>query len=104
MLFIYRRDSANVLRELDDESYRNCRKNIINIILATDMKNHFESISLFRVRRSAPDFDFSVNKDDLWYVVSRRRKAVIGSRLLEFKLHLSSLRKDPSTCRMWNHS
>ncbi|KFH07042.1 3'5'-cyclic nucleotide phosphodiesterase domain-containing protein [Toxoplasma gondii VAND] len=44
------------------------RSLIIDLILATDMKNHFETVSRFRVRRNALDFDLS-SEEDFWFAV-----------------------------------
>lgn len=41
------------------------RSYIIELILSTDMKHHFEIISKFRIRRENEDFDYIKNSDDL---------------------------------------
>lgn len=40
---------------------------MISLILATDMRHHFEAVSLFRIRRHAPDFDLLRKSEDAWY-------------------------------------
>ncbi|KAL8445456.1 hypothetical protein Emed_005599 [Eimeria media] len=49
------------------QEYLTVRSQIIELILATDMKGHFETVSRFRVRRSAPDFDL-FSEEDFWFL------------------------------------
>lgn len=60
--------SANIFNSLMPDTFRIVRSHIIELILATDMKSHFENISRFRIRRAAEDFDSQQNADDLWWV------------------------------------
>lgn len=39
------------------------------LILATDMSQHFEGVSRFRLRRQSPDFNIFANLEDWWYEV-----------------------------------
>eukprot|EP01069_Polyplicarium_translucidae_P004695 Polyplicarium_translucidae@DN2637_c0_g1_i5.p1 len=49
---------CNVLGLVPGPAYRSVRKIIIDLILATDIDQHFSALSAFRVRRQAPDFDY----------------------------------------------
>lgn len=40
-------DSANIFRGLDNEGYRATRQNIIDMVLATEMRHHFEHLNKF---------------------------------------------------------
>lgn len=42
------------------------RRNIIEFILATDMKEHFETLSSVRIRKNAEDFNFLTVVNDFW--------------------------------------
>lgn len=59
-------EETNIFLHISEERYKVCRKHIISLILATDMKQHFECISLFRIRRHSPDFNCMKNIDDAW--------------------------------------
>lgn len=43
---------------------RTFRRSVVEFILVTDMKQHFDTISRLRVRKAAPDFDFYNCLDD----------------------------------------
>lgn len=47
------------------QEYQVVRSRMIDLILATDMKMHFESLSKFRLRRNSPEF-CKTNEEDLW--------------------------------------
>ncbi|KAL8426524.1 hypothetical protein Efla_004889 [Eimeria flavescens] len=59
---------CNVFVNLEDFEFRYIRQNLIACILATDMKQHFESISRFRIRRNSPEFSYQKKQEDLWLV------------------------------------
>ncbi|OEH75586.1 3 5 -cyclic nucleotide phosphodiesterase domain-containing protein [Cyclospora cayetanensis] len=59
---------CNIFANLEDSEFRFIRQNLIACILATDMKQHFESISRFRVRRNSPEFSYSKKTEDRWLV------------------------------------
>lgn len=66
-----------------------CRGHVIDLILATDMKLHFENISKFRLRRSSPDFD-KTQGDDLWQTLRMCMKGGdISHALLPWEDHLA---------------
>ncbi|KEP64788.1 UNVERIFIED_CONTAM: 3'5'-cyclic nucleotide phosphodiesterase domain-containing protein [Hammondia hammondi] len=59
---------CDIFFSLRTKDYHMVRSLIIDLILATDMKNHFETVSRFRVRRNALDFDLS-SEEDFWFAV-----------------------------------
>ncbi|PFH35300.1 3'5'-cyclic nucleotide phosphodiesterase domain-containing protein [Besnoitia besnoiti] len=59
---------CNIFSNLEDSDFRYVRQYLIECILATDMKQHFESISRFRIRRSSPEFNYVKNVEDRWLV------------------------------------
>jgi len=60
--------SRNVFSFASPVELREIRHKIIDLVLETDMKRHFEALSKFRVRRSSTEFDFRNNYDDRWLV------------------------------------
>ncbi|PFH34051.1 hypothetical protein BESB_072030 [Besnoitia besnoiti] len=60
--------SANIFAGLPPETFRVARQNIITLILATDIKQHFDTISRFRLRRNSPEFNFLKKEEDEWLV------------------------------------
>nr|PIM02038.1 3'5'-cyclic nucleotide phosphodiesterase domain-containing protein [Toxoplasma gondii COUG] len=63
------KEENNVFYYVDNEQFRFVRSKLIEAILATDMKQHFETISRFRLRTSADDFDVAKHVDDRWAVL-----------------------------------
>ncbi|PHJ25195.1 3 5 -cyclic nucleotide phosphodiesterase domain-containing protein [Cystoisospora suis] len=59
---------CDIFMALRTKEYHVVRSLIIDLILATDMKNHFETVSRFRVRRNALDFDMAAD-EDFWFVI-----------------------------------
>ncbi|CBZ54356.1 putative cAMP phosphodiesterase [Neospora caninum Liverpool] len=59
---------CNIFACIDESSFRYIRQYVIECILATDMKQHFESLSRFRIRRSSPEFNYVKNVEDRWLV------------------------------------
>lgn len=60
-------DNCNFLDGLDADSSKEIRRKIVDLILATDMSLHFESVSKFKLRRQAIGFNFLLEVEDLWY-------------------------------------
>ncbi|KYN97015.1 putative 3',5'-cyclic nucleotide phosphodiesterase [Plasmodium gaboni] len=58
-------NQCNILKNFSEKDFRMMRSYIIELILSTDMKHHFEIISKFRIRRENDDFDYIKNSDDL---------------------------------------
>lgn len=67
LLFRYSQScpELNIFQNLPDIDYRAMRILIIKLVLATDMAEHFATISKFRVRKESEKFDISRNTDDL---------------------------------------
>ncbi|CDJ59771.1 3',5'-cyclic nucleotide phosphodiesterase, putative, partial [Eimeria maxima] len=65
---------CDLFAALRTREYLIVRSQIIELILATDMKGHFETVSRFRVRRSAPDFDL-YSEEDFWFLAKMIIKA-----------------------------
>lgn len=63
---LYCRKTCNILENLDEDSIKGIRKKIIDLILATDMSQHFESVSKFKLRRHAAGFNFLLDVEDMW--------------------------------------
>lgn len=58
------RPQCNILEKVAPGSYRAIRKYVIEWILATDMKTHFDHISSFRTRRMNAEFNLANNEED----------------------------------------
>jgi len=79
----------NIFSALMPDTFRQCRNRIIELILATDMKHHFEGISRFRVRRNSPEFDIRQNPEDLWLLLRMCIKAGdLAHAALDWNQHL----------------
>eukprot|EP01071_Lankesteria_metandrocarpae_P004065 Lankesteria_metandrocarpae@DN3349_c0_g1_i1.p1 len=65
----------NVYQNITPEAFQQHRSRIIELILATDMKQHFEGVTKFRVRRASPEFDYVKNPDDMWLMLKMCLKA-----------------------------
>eukprot|EP01071_Lankesteria_metandrocarpae_P003436 Lankesteria_metandrocarpae@DN2951_c1_g1_i1.p1 len=80
----------DIFRNVNLEQYRATRSHIVNLILGTDMKLHFESVSRFRVRASAKDFDPLMNDNDLWLMFKMSIKmADLAHTCLDWDQHLN---------------
>ncbi|CBZ52185.1 putative 3',5'-cyclic phosphodiesterase [Neospora caninum Liverpool] len=78
----------NLLNHLQREAYRSFRMTVIELILSTDMKTHFEQITNFRVRRQKDEFDPISNYDDRQKVLSMIIKSAdIGHGTLPWADH-----------------
>ncbi|PFH36394.1 3'5'-cyclic nucleotide phosphodiesterase domain-containing protein [Besnoitia besnoiti] len=62
------RQECNLFGNLPPEEYQAVRNRMIDLILATDMKMHFETISKFRLRRNSPEF-CRRNEEDVWMML-----------------------------------
>ncbi|CAI7723381.1 3',5'-cyclic nucleotide phosphodiesterase, putative [Plasmodium vivax] len=62
-------NQCNLLKSFSEKDFRLIRSYIIELILSTDMKYHFEIISKFRIRRENEDFDYVKNNDDLLVLI-----------------------------------
>lgn len=73
-LFFYSfflRPQCNILEKATDCAYRAIRKYIIEWILSTDMKMHFDHISAFRTKRINGEFNIASNEEDrTWAFIS----------------------------------
>merc|ERR1719253_581899 len=79
---------ASLLKDLNRADKASLRAQIIELILATDMSEHFEIISKFRVKRDSPDFDAEKNEADRRFVARMCIKAGdIGHSGLPWELH-----------------
>ncbi|OEH79305.1 putative phosphodiesterase [Cyclospora cayetanensis] len=63
---ILERKSCNLFFLLSSSAFRFVRAKIIETILSTDMKQHFEAISKFRVRRLNEEFSMKASVEDRW--------------------------------------
>eukprot|EP00922_Rhytidocystis_sp_ex-Travisia-forbesii_P027075 GHVS01039724.1.p1 GENE.GHVS01039724.1~~GHVS01039724.1.p1 ORF type:complete len:901 (+),score=102.58 GHVS01039724.1:104-2806(+) len=61
--------NCNIFFCLESETFRYMRLHIIEMILATDMKLHFDQISHLRMRSQAPTFDQVEDENDRWLVL-----------------------------------
>jgi len=66
---------CNILEGIPTENWFQLRRKIIELILVTDMKEHFDRISHLRVRRAAADFDHVASEEDSWLVTKMCLKA-----------------------------
>mmetsp|Transcript_2079 Transcript_2079/g.2515 ORF Transcript_2079/g.2515 Transcript_2079/m.2515 type:complete len:691 (-) Transcript_2079:155-2227(-) len=83
------REENNFLSELPPDRYRLMRNNIVEMILATDMKHHFETISRFRVRQSSDEFDVIHESEDLWMLIKMIVKlADLSHAVLKWPQHV----------------
>lgn len=56
---------CDVLSGFDSQDYKLCRSSIINMVLSTDMANHFLDLNLLKLRAKADDFDPEKNDKQL---------------------------------------
>ncbi|KAL8440002.1 hypothetical protein Efla_004918 [Eimeria flavescens] len=86
---ILQRTECNIFQELKPSLRMACRGHIVDLILATDMKLHFENISKFKLRRSSPDFD-KTQGDDVWCTLRMCMKGGdLSHALLPWEAHLA---------------
>lgn len=67
VLLVFDRGGANIFADIPPDAFKNHRKRIIELILATDMALHFDSVSRFRLRRQAAGFSYLTDVEDMWY-------------------------------------
>lgn len=80
--------SCNIFKDKSASEYRTIRKQIIELILSTDMSQHFETITRVAARRESPDFDFREREDDRLLIMSVCIKtADIGHCALDWEQH-----------------
>ncbi|KAL8447847.1 hypothetical protein Emed_004142 [Eimeria media] len=66
---------GNLFAGLKRAVFQYIRQHTIDLILATDMKKHFDFISHLRVRRDTPNFDVVNSNEDKWMVFKACIKA-----------------------------
>ncbi|ESS29717.1 3'5'-cyclic nucleotide phosphodiesterase domain-containing protein [Toxoplasma gondii GAB2-2007-GAL-DOM2] len=82
------RHDCNVFAYLSDEEFKHVRANMIDLILATDMKTHFDFLSRFRNRRQAPGFNFHKVAEDQWLAAEICiRASDLGHAMTEWDQH-----------------
>ncbi|PFH31062.1 hypothetical protein BESB_032590 [Besnoitia besnoiti] len=82
--------SCNIFRGKTVSQYREIRKKIIELILATDMAHHFEFLSRIAARRENPDFNFCDIEEDRALVMSLCIKvADLGHCALDAESHIA---------------
>eukprot|EP00929_Paragymnodinium_shiwhaense_P094691 TRINITY_DN5544_c0_g1_i2.p1 TRINITY_DN5544_c0_g1~~TRINITY_DN5544_c0_g1_i2.p1 ORF type:complete len:1147 (-),score=163.04 TRINITY_DN5544_c0_g1_i2:274-3450(-) len=79
--------SAQMISCLDRKERALVRSHIIEYILATDMAEHFEGISKFRVRREAPDFTIQNEMDRRMLARMCLKAGDIGHSALPWEQH-----------------
>ncbi|CDI77836.1 cAMP-specific 3',5'-cyclic phosphodiesterase, putative, partial [Eimeria acervulina] len=67
--------AANIFYKLKKGVFQYIRQHIIELILATDMKQHFDFISHLRVRRHTANFNIIETNEDRWMVFKACIKA-----------------------------
>eukprot|EP00919_Chromeraceae_sp_WS-2016_P046084 GHVR01109564.1.p1 GENE.GHVR01109564.1~~GHVR01109564.1.p1 ORF type:complete len:237 (+),score=43.41 GHVR01109564.1:691-1401(+) len=83
------RGECNVFMGQSAEKFASVRGSIIETILDTDVANHFQSISKFRLRCGAKGFSFKENREDQWMVLRMCLKAAdIGHSAVSWRQHL----------------
>ncbi|KYF39820.1 3'5'-cyclic nucleotide phosphodiesterase domain-containing protein [Toxoplasma gondii ARI] len=86
---ILARPECNIFTHLPPEDFQIVRNRMIDLILATDMKMHFEMVSKFRLRRNSPDF-CRTNDDDVWMLLRMCIKGGdLSHGLLSWDSHVS---------------
>ncbi|CDJ67370.1 3',5'-cyclic phosphodiesterase, putative [Eimeria necatrix] len=79
---------CNILEKATDCAYRAVRKYIIEWILSTDMKMHFDHISAFRTKRINGEFNIASNEEDRTRVISMCVKAAdLGHAATSWEQH-----------------
>jgi len=81
-------ETSGVLTKLSRVDRSLVRSHIVGNILATDMAEHFETISKFRVRREAHDFSDSVESDRVFIAKLCLKAGDLGHGGLPWNLHL----------------
>eukprot|EP00742_Colponemidia_sp_Colp-10_P001946 GILJ01002079.1.p1 GENE.GILJ01002079.1~~GILJ01002079.1.p1 ORF type:complete len:683 (-),score=124.47 GILJ01002079.1:144-2192(-) len=58
------KEECNFMHHMADDRYRSIRENIVALVMATDMANHFQELGIFRGKLNLPDFANLEKKDD----------------------------------------
>ncbi|UKJ88517.2 hypothetical protein MACJ_000961 [Theileria orientalis] len=81
---VLKMEECNIFSFLKRADLRQVRRKIIDLILSTDMEDHFESISRFRLKRISHDFNVG---DELWNICKMLIKASdLGSTCITWDL------------------
>eukprot|EP01054_Gregarina_sp_Poly1_P008931 Gregarina_sp_Poly_1__8930@NODE_53_length_17536_cov_99_000057_g45_i0_p2_GENE_NODE_53_length_17536_cov_99_000057_g45_i0NODE_53_length_17536_cov_99_000057_g45_i0_p2_ORF_typecomplete_len816_score116_82PDEase_I/PF00233_19/5_3e71_NODE_53_length_17536_cov_99_000057_g45_i027615208 len=81
-------DGQNIFRNMSSEQFRDFRKRIVELILATDMAQHFSLMSKFRIRRKSEDFDLREDMEDRWSALRICMKAAdLSHAFIKWDLH-----------------
>ncbi|KAL8435809.1 hypothetical protein ACSSS7_002186 [Eimeria intestinalis] len=79
---------GGILKGFSAAAYRHLRKQIIDLILATDMAQHFPILSSFRARHASHTFSISANEEDKWMLAKLLIKTGdIGHSMLAWDQH-----------------
>ncbi|KAL8449048.1 hypothetical protein Emed_003400 [Eimeria media] len=79
---------GGILKGFSAAAYRQLRKQIIDLILATDMAQHFPILSSFRARHASHTFSISANEEDKWMLAKLLIKTGdIGHSMLAWDQH-----------------
>ena len=69
-------------------AYRQLRRQVIDLILATDMAQHFPTLSSFRARNASQTFSVTANEEDRWMLAKLLIKTGdIGHSMLAWEQH-----------------
>ncbi|KAL8447358.1 hypothetical protein Emed_004462 [Eimeria media] len=80
--------ASNLFAFLADAEAREVRSKVIDLILATDMRTHFEFLSRFRTIRGSDQFNHIKNEDDRWLAAELCiRASDIGHGALSWPQH-----------------
>ncbi|UKK00913.2 hypothetical protein MACK_000988 [Theileria orientalis] len=81
---VLKMEGCNIFSFLKRDELRQVRRRIIDLILSTDMEDHFESISRFRLKRISHDFNVG---NELWNICKMLIKASdLGSTCITWDL------------------
>jgi len=96
---ILKKDENNILERLNKQNYKNIRKRMISQILATDMANHAEVVSLIRTKIKASEED----GESRFNLLSRNEKTQFDEQqiLLNYLIHAADLGHN---CKKFNIS
>lgn len=84
---IFANDGADPFANISGVDKLFVRENIIELILSTDMREHFPFISKYRVRRDAPDFSLDEESDRLLLAKTCIKAADICHSALPWEMH-----------------
>ncbi|KAL8427612.1 hypothetical protein Efla_005787 [Eimeria flavescens] len=79
---------GGILKGFSAAAYRQLRRQIIDLILATDMAQHFPTLSSFRARHASHTFSIATNEEDKWMLAKLLIKTGdIGHAMLAWDQH-----------------